>query len=434
VPAKPKKPAYPRTVSFENGRVRISLRSDKKFALSWTEGGGLKKTTITDERKALAFAEKKARLINAGTSAEWITPADADALKILKQLAGSGDGSVRRLLDDVRGALHAVGGSHGRLTEAAKFFAQHGALKVEAVTVAQAVERFLGEYKDGETKRTLGNELAILAARHGEISLMDLDFEKLDAYVRRPATDGIVLRTYKRKRGVTRDRNEPASTRTIYNRISAVVTLLNRCRDWSLLPPEGRHAGELLKKPRLPKKGVDIFTVEEGRALLELVRKHEEHRLEAFLLVACWLGLRPTECRRVLVSDFDFERGYLHVRHDVARKLEQERWVPMDERLSARLRWLFSTPAFTMGRSREKVSFVHAREHLSAWARKERIIRDWTPDITRHSFISYRLALTQDIGRVAEEAGNSPDIIRKNYKRPLRPEEGKAWWELLEQK
>jgi len=33
----------------------------------------------------------------------------------------------------------------------------------------------------------------------------------------------------------------------------------------------------------------------------------------------------------------------------------------------------------------------------------------------RNSFITYRLIITEDIGKVAEECGTSPKMIKKNY-------------------
>jgi hypothetical protein len=54
----------------------------------------------------------------------------------------------------------------------------------------------------------------------------------------------------------------------------------------------------------------------------------------------------------------------------------------------------------------------------------------WMRNGPRRAFISYRLALTHDIGRVAEEAGNSPTIIKKNYQRPIPEADGKKYFEL----
>ena len=62
--------------------------------------------------------------------------------------------------------------------------------------------------------------------------------------------------------------------------------------------------------------------------------------------------------------------------------------------------------------------------------RKKGIIKSWENDIMRHSFCSYLLAKDQNIGLVAEQAGNSPEMIKKHYSRPLTQEEGEAWFEI----
>jgi hypothetical protein len=51
----------------------------------------------------------------------------------------------------------------------------------------------------------------------------------------------------------------------------------------------------------------------------------------------------------------------------------------------------------------------------------------------RHSFCSYLLAKEQNIGLVAEQAGNSPEMIKRHHRRPLTYEEGEAWFEMLPQ-
>lgn len=46
----------------------------------------------------------------------------------------------------------------------------------------------------------------------------------------------------------------------------------------------------------------------------------------------------------------------------------------------------------------------------------------------RHSFISYRVAETQDAAKVALEAGNSPQMIFSNYREMVTPKEAKRWF------
>ncbi len=52
----------------------------------------------------------------------------------------------------------------------------------------------------------------------------------------------------------------------------------------------------------------------------------------------------------------------------------------------------------------------------------------WKKNALRHSFISYRVADIQNVAQVALEAGNSPQIIFKNYRELVRPAEAKAWF------
>ena len=49
----------------------------------------------------------------------------------------------------------------------------------------------------------------------------------------------------------------------------------------------------------------------------------------------------------------------------------------------------------------------------------------------RHSYISYRIALTGDIPRTSLECGNSPAIIQKFYLELVTKPQGIAWFSLV---
>ena len=55
----------------------------------------------------------------------------------------------------------------------------------------------------------------------------------------------------------------------------------------------------------------------------------------------------------------------------------------------------------------------------------------WKHNALRHSFISYRVAETQDAAKVSLEAGNSPQMIFKHYRELVRPEAAKTWFNLM---
>jgi hypothetical protein len=53
---------------------------------------------------------------------------------------------------------------------------------------------------------------------------------------------------------------------------------------------------------------------------------------------------------------------------------------------------------------------------------------EWKRDALRHSYISYRVAETQNVAQVALEAGNSPQVIFRNYRELVRPADAKQWF------
>ena len=80
--------------------------------------------------------------------------------------------------------------------------------------------------------------------------------------------------------------------------------------------------------------------------------------------------------------------------------------------------------------STTKVCMFKSPELLSKDAIDRNVVKSWPPDVLRHSFCSYRLAETQNLGQVAEEAGNSPEIIRRHYRRPLLKKRAKEYFSI----
>jgi len=54
----------------------------------------------------------------------------------------------------------------------------------------------------------------------------------------------------------------------------------------------------------------------------------------------------------------------------------------------------------------------------------------WPHNGLRHSYISYRLALINDVAKVALEAGNSPAMIFRHYRELVTEDAAKAWFSI----
>jgi hypothetical protein len=51
----------------------------------------------------------------------------------------------------------------------------------------------------------------------------------------------------------------------------------------------------------------------------------------------------------------------------------------------------------------------------------------------RNSYISYRVAVTHDVAKVALESGNSPRVIQREYLELATEEDGKDWFAVMPQ-
>ena len=60
--------------------------------------------------------------------------------------------------------------------------------------------------------------------------------------------------------------------------------------------------------------------------------------------------------------------------------------------------------------------------------KKEEVGMTWKRNALRHSYISYRVAQTQNVAQTALEAGNTPKIIFSNYRELVKPADAVKWF------
>jgi integrase len=174
---------------------------------------------------------------------------------------------------------------------------------------------------------------------------------------------------------------------------------------------------------------IEIFTPEELDALLTVRLPKPFVRASAqllpFLAIGAFAGLRSAEIDRLEWQDVKFSTGYIVVEKGKA-KTATRRIVPMSDNLKA---WLQP-----YAKTRGKVwphGHAYLYEVLQATAKAAKV--PWKQNALRHSFISYRVADTGDVNRIALEAGNSPAMIFSNYRELVTPEDGKRWFSIIPQ-
>ena len=162
-----------------------------------------------------------------------------------------------------------------------------------------------------------------------------------------------------------------------------------------------------------------VWTPAEMRALL----KASKNGFQLMLAVCGFAGIRTNEFFRLTWADVDFKSGNL-VLGSTITKTASRRLVPISANLRA---WL--------EQAEHKTGKLWKGEHKDLMCELKNCARNsktkWKHNALRHSFCSYRLALTQDVAKVAFEAGNSAAMIHRHYKQLVTEAEATEWFNIL---
>jgi integrase len=175
---------------------------------------------------------------------------------------------------------------------------------------------------------------------------------------------------------------------------------------------------------------ISIFTPAEVRRLLAAAKDS----FKPVIALQAFAGLRSAEVMRLDWRDVKLTRGHIELGADKT-KTASRRLVP----ISANLReWLAehakkTGQVFPHGRAyfHELQRDTAAATEIKAEADAHRAALapvEWKQNALRHSFISYRVAETGDVPRVALESGNSPAMIFTHYRELVTPEDAMQWF------
>ena len=196
-----------------------------------------------------------------------------------------------------------------------------------------------------------------------------------------------------------------------------VIRCFNR---WLILKgylPKGTDWLENVQKYSGKKNSeIQIFTPDEAVKLLQTAGD-----MTPFMAIAAFAGLRHAEISRLDWSEIDLEDGFIEVKA-IKSKTGERRLVPVHDNLK---RWLLPYQK----QSGKVVPCANTNKQIARIARKAGI--QWKHNALRHSFISYRVAECADVPRVADEAGNSPQMIRQHYLRRVKPALAAQWFSIL---
>lgn len=205
------------------------------------------------------------------------------------------------------------------------------------------------------------------------------------------------------------------SSRTKKNTRSVIMQFLKWSKSRHYLP-KAYDYNEAVSEIEVTEGDIEIYTVDEMRNLLS----NTPDSLVPFVAIGAFAGLRHAEIGRLDWSQVNFKRKHIEVKAKNA-KTRSRRLVPLAPVLEEWLRPFVKTSGRVCIRE-------NMGDALLKLARKAKM--DWRHNALRHSYISYRVAETQNVDQVALEAGNSPAKIFSNYRELVDPDAAKAWFNL----
>jgi integrase len=199
---------------------------------------------------------------------------------------------------------------------------------------------------------------------------------------------------------------------------NSIVQLYRFARSREYLPDK-RTAAEKVDRIK-PCHDVATWTIEEAKLLLE----HASDRWRPLIAIGLFAGLRTSEILRLVWDAVKFEQRIIAVPHRVT-KTKTSRIVPIQENLFAwlepyrgRVGLLYPGKLKTNENARS-VEMTRIRI-LTGLPRKN--------NAARHSYGSFRLAVTKNYQQVSFELGNSPSMIREHYNDPQPETLGAAYF------
>jgi integrase len=175
-----------------------------------------------------------------------------------------------------------------------------------------------------------------------------------------------------------------------------------------------------VEAPKITHSAPAILTPGQVHAVLSAATP----RLRVLLVLQAFAGVRRAEAERL---------SWAHIHLDTASpcielpsevtKTNRRRSVELSPNAVAWLKPLATSSGAPLG-----LSATIYRSELGKAAKVAEI--QWEENLLRHSYGSYRLAQIKNAAQVAEEMGNSPQVVRTHYQNLVRPESVALYWKI----
>jgi integrase len=393
-------------------RIRPTIKDGvTRFVLDYRANGQRKlvwRSSLADARRAADAAIDK--ITEGQVEVLNLKSADAHAYTRARAFMNGKDGEtkIEKEIDELVGEIceiYRMLGGRATPLEITRDWCKRNAVELPRVTVADAVEKVKVQARTDGKSDLRRKQLA---------NVLDRFAEYLNQEVH-TLTPKMIAEYLTALELAERSRRNHRDVIGFFNRWLVLRGYLHKGTDW--LEGVQNYSARKLGK-------IAIYTAEEMRRLIAAANE----RILPMILIGGFAGLLHAEIARLEWEDIDLEEGFIEVRAENA-KTDTRRIVPLKENLK-----LFLLPLAK--KSGKVITLANTTKHLlkaaadTADAKNEIEALGWKHNALRHTYISARVAESGDVPRVADEAGNSPQVIRTNYLKRMRPAAAAEWFAL----
>ncbi len=365
--------------------------------------------TFSDRATAIREAERVARLLSRGeTAAASIRSADAGAYTRALQLIEPTGDAIEIACSRYAAAFDIIGNGE-LLTAACRFYKERHPDSLPQITLTQAASEMI------ELRRQNGASEPYLSDLRCRTKPFTEAFKVHPASV----TTGDCQRWLDGLKGASSTKN---ATRRVIHRLFA------HCESRGYIPRATNPVDGTQQFNGHRDSAVEVWSAAEMVTLLS----HASTEFLPALAIGGFAGLRTSEILALDWKDIRLSERAIKVSHRKAR-CAGTRLAPIADNLAAWLAPLVKKqgPVWPHGETwRERAKSFN--DHQKATAAAAGL--EWKHNALRHSFVTYRVASTQDVNRTSLEAGNSAKIVFAHYRALATQAEGKAWFSIMPKK
>ena len=215
-----------------------------------------------------------------------------------------------------------------------------------------------------------------------------------------------------------RKTGKPRGFRTIRNDRLALSTFFNWCKTAKHVVENPMLAVANVKVDRTKPGIFDLPTV---CRLLDAAAKYEGGKTVPYFALGLFCGLRPTEAERLTWDKIDLTDKLIAIETDGTKvRGGSERFVAISDNA---VEWLTPHALKRTPLALERKDF----EEIKTLAKLDK----WPQDVLRHTAISNYQAEHRHEGLTAEWAGNSVEVVKRHYRRAIKPADAKKFWEIM---